>query len=520
MTDILLVTLNSTYSHSSFGLRYLMANLKEYQAQAQILEYTIAKEPRDIVESLLKLQPKIVGFGVYIWNAEQTLEIVSILKKVSPQTIVVLGGPEVSHEAENQKICQIADFTIQGEADFLFYQFCDQYFKFQKLPEQKIVRAIIPEIKEIALPYALYSDDDIRNRTLYVEISRGCPYRCEYCLSSLDKSVRSFDIPQFLKEMDLLIQRGARQFKFIDRTFNLSPQVCTQVMEFFLERMDLGLFLHFEMVPDRLPPEIKELIKKFPKGSLQFEIGIQTWNVDVARRVSRRNDLVKVKENFHFLATETGVHSHADLIVGLPGEDLESFAEGFDTLHSLAPDEIQVGILKRLKGAPIARHDLEWEMVYHDAPPFQILKTKTMDYPTLQIMNRFAKYWDLYANSGNFHHFMKLLKEESQKREDKSFFKEFFEFNHFVSNRFAQHFAHALLSLTEAAYVYLVDFKKVDSELARQTILQDYTIDGKRDVPRFLKEGLHPAFIKPSDKNLSEKNSQSVPKRQQKHLSK
>lgn len=513
--DILLVTLNSSYPHSSFGLRYLMANLGELQDRAEIMEFTIQKDPRDVAEILLRQNPKIIGLGVYIWNAQESLELVSLLKRISPETLVVLGGPEVSHESETNPICQTADFTIKGEADFLFYEFCKNYLDQGQLPNAKVISGALPEIKKIKSPYHLYTDEDIQNRVIYVEVSRGCPYRCEYCLSSLDKSVRNFDVEEFLKDMQSLLDRGARQFKFIDRTFNLSPTTCTTILQFFLDRIHLGLFLHFEMVPDRLPSEIRDLIKQFPHGALQFEIGIQTWNPEVARLVSRRNDYEKVKDNFRFLADETGVHTHADLIVGLPGEDLQSFARGFDTLAELRPHEIQVGILKRLKGAPISRHDKEWEMVYSSHPPFQILRTKNLNFETLQKMNRFAKFWDLYANSGIFKKFVNTLKERSQQRADKSFFWEFFTFNEFLSTRYVQSFGISQISLFETAYLYLKDALGWPEADARALTLEDYFASGKADIPKFLKQAPTP---KGSVKE-SKGDTLHIPKRQQRHLS-
>ncbi len=513
--DIILTTLNSSYAHSSFGLRYLYANLNELQERAQILEFTIARSLRDIAESLLSHSPKIIGIGVYIWNADESLELVSLLKKISPKTIVVIGGPEVSHEAESNKICQIADFTIKGEGDFLFYEFCKKFLEGGQLPESKFISGALPDIKSIQSPYAHYSDDDIKNRVIYVEVSRGCPYRCEYCLSSLDKSVRSFDVPNFLRDMQELLDRGSRQFKFIDRTFNLSPTTCIEILQFFLDRIELGLFLHFEMVPDRLPIEIRDIIKKFPAGSLQFEIGIQTWNPEIAKLVSRRNDYEKVKDNFKFLSSETGVHTHADLIVGLPGEDIHSFGKGFDALSAVAPDEIQVGILKRLKGAPIARHDAAWEMIYADQPPFQILSTKNMDFLTLQKMNRFAKYWDLYANSGNFKNLIAALKERSMNREDKSFFWEYFAFTEFLSARHSQHFGISLLSLFESALAYLTQALFWEPEKARDLMLIDYRGTGKIDLPKFLRL---------AGEDIKRRNQETIaapshlPKRQQRHL--
>lgn len=507
--DILLTTLNSSYSHASFGLRYLMANLGHLSTRTQILEFTIQKHPLDIAESILQQNPKIVGFGVYIWNTQETYEVIASLKKIKPELIIVLGGPEVSHESESQAICQLADFTIKGEADFLFKDFCESILIRGETPTKKFISGALPEIHELCLPYDLYTDEDIKNRVVYVEVSRGCPYRCEYCLSSLDKSVRNFELDRFLQAMQTLIDRGLRQFKFIDRTFNLSPTTCVSILEFFYKQIDLGLFLHFEMVPDRLPLEIRELIKKFPPASLQFEIGIQTWNPEVAKNVSRRNDYNKVKDNFHFLATETGVHTHADLIVGLPGESIESFAKGFDTLAALSPNEIQVGILKRLKGAPIARHDFNFQMVYSDRPPFQILKNKDLSFEQIQDMNRFAKFWDMISNSGIFKNFVDLIKAKSREREDQSFFWEFYNFKNYLTERFSQSFGISQLSLFEACYDFLKSHYKLEEEQAKDYILKDYSLTGRLDHPKFLQT--HVRVAKTA-------NNHAIPKRQRRHL--
>lgn len=485
--SILLTSLNARYPHCAFGLRYLFANLKELQAQASIREFTINENPRDVAEAILKDSPRIVGFGVYIWNTAATAQVISIIKRVAPEIQIVLGGPEVTHETESQAICQAADFVLKGEADFLFHDFCRDYLQSSKLPDKKWVQAALPEITLIASPYAYYTDEDIQNRVIYVEASRGCPYKCEYCLSSLDKSVRGFDLDLFLADMDRLIERGARQFKFIDRTFNLSAATSSRILAFFLERVSLGLFLHFEMVPDRLPEELKLLIRQFPAGSLQFEVGIQTWNPEVAKLVSRRQDYGRIIDNFRFLTESTGVHLHADLIVGLPGETLESFATGFDAVSRLGPHEIQVGLLKRLKGTPITRHDTEWEMVYQEHPPFQILRTRTMDYITIQKMSRFSKFWDLYANSGNFKATWRLLLQSAQARGQASCFGSFWDFCEFLSTRHSQGHGIALLNLLESAWLYLTFNLAVDPVTARTALIEDYTGTVKRDVPSFLK---------------------------------
>jgi len=515
--DILLVTLNSTYQHCAFGLRYLFANLGELQPRARILEWTLHASPRNVVEKILSYQPKIVGFGVYIWNTTEIFHVVSILKRVAPEVVVVLGGPEVSHESENQPLCQSADYVIKGEADFLFRDFCQEILLQNTRPGAKFLSGALPDITKIQSPYSFYTDEDIKNRIIYVEVSRGCPYKCEYCLSSLDKLVRSFDLDLFLAEMDQLIQRGTRQFKFVDRTFNLSIQTSTRILQFFLDRMDLNLFLHFEMVPDRLPGELKELIQKFPPGSLQFEVGIQTWNPEVAKNVSRRNDYAKVRENFRFLAQDSGVHTHADLIVGLPGESVESFAQGFDALAACGPDEIQVGILKRLKGTPIVRHDREFQMVYQEHPPFQILKNKDISYGEMQKMNRFAKFWDLIANSGNFPRTTAWIRASAQQRTDASFFWEFFELSEFLSERFPESHSIALQNLLEALWEYFTAVKGGPQETLRDLLLSDYMKDKPRNIPAFLRQGLTETAFQVHQRTQGSIRGPHLPERQARH---
>lgn len=513
MTKILLSTLNSTYQHSSFGLRYLIANLKDLKPLARIQEFTISQKPEDIVEKILLQSPQIVGFGVYIWNAQETLKVVTLLKSLRPELIIVLGGPEVSYEAENQEIVQICDYLIQGEADFQFHELCQKILAGEK-PENKIWKAKLPAIDQLCSPYEEYTKEDLEQRILYVEASRGCPYKCEYCLSSLDLTVRNFPTEKLINDLKLLIERGARTFKFVDRTFNLSPKISTRILEFFLQHKDLPLFLHFEMVPDRLPIELKSLIERFPIGSLQFEIGIQTWNPQVAAHVSRRQDYSKIQENLHYLKEKTKVHTHVDLIVGLPGESLESFKVGFDQLVSLEPDEIQVGILKRLKGAPISRHDKIFGMVYAQHPPFQILKNNELSYFEIQKMNRFAKYWDQIANSGNFKYLFQAIKRKNHS-EQSSHFDFFSRLTDYLYAKHAQAHGISLLNLTESLFQFLTIHEKWEFDTVREILIHDYSVRGNRDVPHFLRSEKQISVDNP----LTTKTIKSaIPKRQQRHL--
>jgi len=398
---IILSTLNAKYIHASLGLRYLFANLDELRTDARICEYTINTRPIDIVEKLLQQSPKIVGFGVYIWNCEETLAVISQIKTINPSIIIILGGPEVSYETEQQSLYQAVDYVITGAADKSFYQLCRDILDGNS-PTKKILSSKPLELKSLVLPYDLYNEEDLKQRIMYIEASRGCPFKCEFCLSALDKTSYPFELENFLSEMDKLFNRGARHFKFVDRTFNLKIKTTLQILDFFLARMSDELFLHFEVIPDHLPDKLKDKLILFPEGSLQFEVGIQTFNEIVQSHISRKQNNAKSKENLVWLKENTNAHIHADLIFGLPGETLATFGDSFDQLYACRPHEIQMGILKRLRGSPIIRHTKAFDLRFSPLPPYSILSNSTVDFETMQRVNRFARYWDMIGNSGRF----------------------------------------------------------------------------------------------------------------------
>ncbi len=430
MPSIVLATLNAKYPHCAFGLRYLLANMGDLRDETVLLEFTINQQTLDMLGAILAQRPRIVGLGVYIWNVEETTRLVADLKRVAPEVIVVLGGPEVSYETDDLEIARLADYVITGEGDVAFAGLCRELLsagsvafrsaKVRSFAERKatLLHAPVPVLTDLALPYDLYTDEDIAHRVLYVEASRGCPFTCEFCLSALPIPVRQFPLEEFLAAMSRLLERGTKCFKFVDRTFNLNLRVSRAILDFFLQRYQPGMFLHFELIPDRLPDSLKELIVQFPAGALQFEVGIQTFNEEVSHLISRHQDNALVDQNLSWLRDHTAVHVHADLIVGLPGESLDSFATGFDRLVRLAPHEIQVGILKRLRGTPIIRHDVEWKMIYSPHPPYEVLQTKLLDFATIQELRRFAKYWDTIANSGNFVETVRLLWGEGKGKDE------------------------------------------------------------------------------------------------------
>ena len=452
--------------------------MQELQEHTQILEFSINDAIQTIAENILINRPDVLGIGVYIWNALEVSELIHIIKKVSPKTIIILGGPEVTYTPFRVNFDE-ADFIIQGEGDVAFYNLCKSILDAAP-PKEKIVPITLPNLKEIKLPYEFYSDEDIANRYIYVEISRGCPFECEFCLSSMDEKVRAFNLDQVLECFETLWQRGARNFKFVDRTFNLNMKAANRVLDFFLEK-EQPYFAHFEVIPDHFPASLREKIAKFPHGALQLEIGIQTLNLEVADNISRLLNLKKVDENISFLEHETEAHIHLDLIVGLPGESLESFGKNLDKLVSLSSCEIQIGILKKLSGTHIKRHDTHFGMVYSDKPPYDILQNSHLSFNDIQMMKRFSRFWDLTYNSSNFKKSLPLL------WGDGSVYENFHAFSLWIYKRTNSTWKISLQRLGELLFIYLREVKELSENAVAQLMLQDMMKLKGRAIPSYLK---------------------------------
>ena len=506
---ILLTTLNARYAHASLGLRYLLANMAELQAQTHLQEFVIGAKTTDLVEKLLSWQKRgnklIIGFGVYIWNVEETTKLVALLKRVAPEVIVILGGPEVSHETGEQEIIRLADYVITGWGEVSLPDLCRQILRGPQ-PLMKIHAGVQAKLDDLVLPYSLYTDDDIKNRTLYVEASRGCPFKCEFCLSALDKTAWPFDIDQFLVEMEQLHARGARLFKFVDRTFNLNIKTSLKIMQFFLDKLEANpadpVFAHFEVVPDHLPDALKDGIKKFPPGSLQFEIGIQSFNPEVQARISRKQNNEKAAENISWLIAHSEAHLHVDLIAGLPGETVVSFALGFNRLYALKPHEIQFGILKRLRGTPIIRHTEEYGLMFDPYPPYTILANKDVPFEQMQRLIRFARYWDLIANSGRFTHTLPTILGELP-------FENFMALSDWIYIKTDATHRIALDRLANLVSKWLQEERDMTSEQVNAIVTSDYAGDAKhkQGSEKITKQSLH-----------KDVQAKSTPQRQARHL--
>lgn len=481
MSQIVLATINARYIHASAGLRYLYANLGELQGQAQLIEFENAQPAKEIVEAIVRADPLVVGFGVYIWNSNRTREVVSLLRILRPDILIVVGGPEVSYEYQNTPLFQMCDYLVTGEADVAFPALCRELLSGTR-PTTKVIEGGLPNLAEVKLPYEWYTDSDIAHRVIYIEASRGCPFTCEFCLSSIDLPVRQFDHQRVLDELQRLFDRGARTFKFVDRTFNLNVRISSTILQFFLDRMEAGLFVHFEMVPDRFPAPLRDIVAKFPPGALQLEIGVQTLNPEVSGLISRRQDVPKLFDNLQFLRRETHAYLHVDLIVGLPGEDIASFGRGFDSLVAVNPHEIQVGILKRLRGTPIVHHVDEYQLRFSEEPPYEVLATRDISFLDMQRMERFARYWDLVANSGNFARSKHFIWCDTE-----SPFHAFLAFSDWLFGKVGRRASIQLKTLVELVFQFLVGVRGYTSAAVGPALAEDYQRGGRSDLPKSLR---------------------------------
>ena len=478
MNKILLTTLNSRYTHTAIALRYLYANMRELQSETLIEEFTINENVQSIAERILVHQPEIIGISVYIWNASEVHQLIEILKKIAPQSRIVLGGPEAAHIPHRVDFSK-ADYIVQGEGDIAFYKLCREIID-GRAPKEKIISPVMANLKEIALPYDYYSDSDVANRYIYVEASRGCPFLCEFCLSAIDEKVRNFDIGALLTEFEKLWQRGARNFKFIDRTFNLNMKFANAILDFFLAK-EPPYFVHFEVIPDHFPDSIKARIAQFPAGALQLEVGIQTLDPKIAENINRPLRLEKIKENLSFLENETRAHMHVDLIVGLPGETLEGFGRNLNELSSITSCEIQIGILKHLSGTTMSRHDREFGMIYSDVPPYDILQNDLISFAEIQQMKRFARFWDLIYNSGNFTNTFDLITKGT------TVYDGFSAFSAWLYGETLSTWKISLDRLTQHLFDYLTKERNLDEAEVIETMLLDITRNSGRKVPHYMR---------------------------------
>ena len=435
-SDILLVAANARYSHCAYAARSLMANLGEFGASARILETDLDITPLQLASQIVEAHPRIVGFSVYLWNVRLIEATARILRAVAPHLRLIAGGPELTVDYPQ---ASLFDAVIVGEGETAFRTFCENHLSPTSVlrppspglcPPTSVLRLPTSDLRpptsdlrpptsvlcaspedpaQLVLPYPLYTDADLAQRTVYVESSRGCPCSCTYCTSA-NTGLRLIPLEKLTPAFDTLWQRGLRRFKFLDRSFNAPAAHAAALLDYFLRRATPDMQLHFEINADHLHASVASLIAAFPKGALHLEAGLQTLNPRVAEGVGRSRDTAATLANLRFLTRQTGATVHADLIFGLPGEDEASFARGFNTLiEECSPPEVQVNLLKGLPGTRLVRDAARLGLVFNTEPPYELLHSDAMDFATLMRLQRFARCWELVHNRGRFPYTVQAL---------------------------------------------------------------------------------------------------------------
>ena len=411
---ILLTAVNAKYIHSNLAVYSIRANAKEYRDQIELGEYTINQYVEDILQDIYKKKPDLIAFSCYIWNIRQVRELVRELRKVLPQVPIWLGGPEASYDAKGllEKYPEVTG-VLTGEGEESFYELCRYYDgKRESLKDVRgfvyredgqIVETGFAFIKDLSSMKFAYEDfSDFEHKIIYYESSRGCPFSCSYCLSSIDKSVRFRDLELVKKELQIFIDEKVPQVKFVDRTFNCKPSHAMAIWNFLHENDNGVTNFHFEVAADLITEEELELFAKMRNGLIQLEIGVQSTNENTICEIRRKMDFEKVAELVMRVKNMGNIHQHLDLIAGLPEESYESFAKSFDDVFALRPEQLQLGFLKVLKGSYMYENREAYGLVYRSEPPYEVLSTNWISYDEMIRLKGIEQIVELYYNSHQY----------------------------------------------------------------------------------------------------------------------
>jgi len=462
--NVLITTLNAKYIHTSLALRYLKAFCQE-DFEVDLVEYTIKDPAMNVVSDLFQRKPDVIGFSCYIWNIEETIQIISMLKKVMPEVKIVLGGPEVSYDVEYwmNRLTDV-DFIVVGEGEETFHHLLTEMKGEQKYhfvygiayrkEDEVIVNPPRPKLDLNRIPSPFYFEEDIPhlgNRVTYFETSRGCPFSCQFCLSSIEVGVRYFDIERTKRDLLHLIESGAKLIKFVDRTFNIKREYAMEIFQFLIEN-HRGCVFQFEITADIMRPEVLDyLAEHAPPGIFRFEIGVQSTN-------DTTNDIVKRRQNFTKLARtvtkvkESGkIDQHLDLIAGLPEEDYMSFRKTFNDVFALRPEELQLGFLKMLRGTGMRISAEKYGYKYMDHAPYEILENRVLPFSDIVRIKRVEDVLEKYWNA----HRMDITLLYLIEREFASAFDFFQEFGDFWEKRGWSRIGHQLEDLFTRLHMFL-----------------------------------------------------------------
>lgn len=492
---VLLTTLNSKHVHTSLALRYLYSYCKASFPQLTLREFTINQDPDYVLGEIYQGNYHIACFSCYIWNIQATLKLITNLKKVKPDLIIVLGGPEVSFDPlEILKANPAVDYIIQGEGEITFKELLTYLLRGEGQKEEiaglayregreiKITaaRPLINPLDQIPYPYE-GELENIKDKIIYYESSRGCPFGCSYCLSSTLKGVRYFSLERVKKDLQYFLEAQVKQVKFVDRTFNAKKSHYLEIMRFLQEHDNGYTNFHFEITADLLDQETLDFLAQVREGLFQFEIGVQTTNPEALKAVRRPVNFDKLKEAVKKLAGFKNIHLHLDLIAGLPHEDYVSFKKSFNDVYALKPHHLQLGFLKLLKGSPIREEAQVHGYIYKEEPPYEVLANNYLSYQELLRLKRMEELLERYYNTGHFLYALEYLManfypEPAQFYEDLSCFWE------------KQGLHHAAHSTTEL-YALLLKFYEQknfpNQEVFAEVLKLDYLCQGKKTLPPF-----------------------------------
>ena len=414
LMKILLAAVNAKYIHSNLAVYSIRANAGEYRSQIELGEYTINQYTEEILQDIYGKKPDLIAFSCYIWNIKHIRQLVRELHKVLPKVPIWLGGPESSYDAKGllENYPEVTGiFVGEGEETFhkvcMFYDgkidFLDQIEGIAYRKGEEVTVKPYALIKELSsLKFAYEDFNDFEHKIIYYESSRGCPFSCSYCLSSIDKSVRFRSLEQVKAELQIFIDAKVPQVKFVDRTFNCKASHAMEIWTYILEHDNGVTNFHFEVAADLITEEELALFAKMRKGLIQLEIGVQSTNENTITEIRRRMDFGKVADLVREIKAMGNIHQHLDLIAGLPKENYESFGKSFDDVFALRPEQLQLGFLKVLKGSYMYENRESYGLVYGSEPPYEVLFTNWVSYDEMIRLKGIEQMVELYYNSHQY----------------------------------------------------------------------------------------------------------------------
>ncbi len=408
--NILLVAVNAKYIHSNPAVHSLKCCAKEYASLVVIKEFTINQEPSHIVREIYKARPDVIAFSCYIWNRTIIGQIIGDLLKILPDVDIWAGGPEVSFHTEQVLKEWRLRGILAGPGEGAFSRLVSAYVDGTAARLPAVLDASnSPRLPLDEIPFWYDDLTDFTHRIIYYESSRGCPFSCSYCLSSIDKTMEFRSVSRVLPELDFFLRKNVPQVKFIDRTFNCSKKHALPILQYLSEHDNGITNFHFEIAADLLDEDYFALLKNMRQGAIQLEIGVQSTCPETIAAIERHTDFSKIAAAVTRIRSFQNIHIHLDLIAGLPYEDLATFKNSFHDVYALRPHQLQLGFLKVLKGSAMELRAPEYDLLYTSQPPYEVLATRWLSYDDIRLLKQVEKVVEIYYNSGQFTHTLRFL---------------------------------------------------------------------------------------------------------------